>query len=109
MKKFKSHGKAEIAKLFARHFKLSEHIEYVKKTPINIAVGTPGRIVGLVEAEDALRLEKLRYLIIDANYIDSKKRTIFDIPETVRDTFAILIHPEIRKRITADKLRVVFY
>ena len=109
LKKFKSHGKAEIAKLFARHFKLSEHIEYVKKTPINIAVGTPGRIVGLVEAEDALQLDKLRYLIIDANYIDSKKRTIFDIPETVRDTFTILIHSEIRTRIAADKLKVVFY
>lgn len=109
LKKFKSHGKAEIAKLFARHFKLSEHIEYVKKTPINIAVGTPGRIVGLVGAEDALKLEKVRYLVIDANYIDSKKRTIFDIPETVRDTITILTNPEIRKRIVADKLKVVFY
>jgi len=110
LKKFKSPGKAEIAKLFARHFKLAEHIEYVKKTLINIAVGTPGRIRGLVEAESGvLKLEKLRYLVIDANYIDGKKRTIFDIPETVRDLFGILAHEQIRKRIADDKLRVVFY
>lgn len=110
LKKFQSHGKAEIAKLFARHFKLSEHIAYVKKTPISIAVGTPGRIRALVEAEDGvLKLEKLRYLVIDANYIDSKRRTIFDIPETVRDLFGVLVHEKTRKRIADDKLRVVFY
>lgn len=110
LKKFQSHGKAEIAKLFARHFKLAEHITYVKKTPINIAVGTPGRIRALVEAENGvLRLEKLRYLIIDANYTDTKRRTIFDIPETVRDLFEILVHEKIRERIAEDKLRIVFY
>ena len=110
MKKFRSAGKAEVAKLFARHFKLSEHIKYVKTTPIHIAIGTPGRIKALVEAEDgALKLEKLRYLIIDANYMDGKKRTIFDIPETVRDLFGILGESEVRKRITKDTLKIVFY
>ena len=89
---------------------MSEHIEYVKKTSINIAVGTPGRIKALVEAEDEpLKLEKLRYLVIDANYTDGKKRTIFDIPETLRDTFGILAHEQIKKRISEDKLKVVFY
>jgi protein CMS1 len=89
---------------------LAEHIKYVKTTLINIAVGTPGRIRGLVEAEDgALKLEKLRYLVIDANYTDGKKRTIFDIPETVKDTFAILAQSEVRKRIADGKLKVVFY
>jgi hypothetical protein len=77
---------------------------------INIAVGTPGRIRGLVEAEDGvLKLEKLRYLVIDANYTDGKKRTIFDIPETVKDTFAVLAHVEVRKRIADGKLKVLFY
>lgn len=77
---------------------------------INIAVGTPGRIRGLVEVEDGvLKLDKLRYLVIDANYTDGKKRTIFDIPETVKDTFAILAHAEVRKRIADGNLKVVFY
>jgi U3-containing 90S pre-ribosomal complex subunit len=77
---------------------------------MNIAVGTPGRIRGLVEAEDGvLKLEKLRYLIVDANYVDGKKRTIFDIPETVRDLFGVIGHDEVRKRIKEGKLRIVFY
>ena len=64
----------------------------------------------MAEAEGgALKFEKLRYLVIDANYVDGKKRTIFDIPETVRDLFGIIVHEDIRKRIADDKLRVVFY
>lgn len=34
----------EIAKLFAKHFKLEEHAHYLKKTRVGAAVGTPGRI-----------------------------------------------------------------
>lgn len=34
----------EVAKLFARHFKLAEHSSYLKRTKISAAVGTPGRI-----------------------------------------------------------------
>ena len=82
----------------------------MKKTHIGIAVGTPGRIKALVEVEDdGLKLDKLRYLVIDANYVDGKKRTIFDIPETVKDLFGIIMHEVLRKRIADDRLRVVFY
>ena len=110
VKKYRTPGKGDVAKLFARHFKLSEHIEYVKKTYISIAVGTPGRMKALVEVEnEGLKLDKLRYLIIDANYVDGKKRTIFDIPETVKDLFGITMHEDLRKRIADDKVRVVFY
>jgi U3-containing 90S pre-ribosomal complex subunit len=77
---------------------------------MNIAVGTPGRIRALVDAEDGvLKLGKLRYLVVDANYIDGKRRTIFDIPETVRDLFGVIGHDEVRKRIKEGKLRMVFY
>jgi protein CMS1 len=34
----------DIAKLFAKHFKLEEHSRYLKKTRVGAAVGTPGRI-----------------------------------------------------------------
>jgi protein CMS1 len=34
----------EVAKLFARHFKLEDHVTYLKRTKIAAAVGTPGRI-----------------------------------------------------------------
>ena len=34
----------DVAKLFARHFKLEDHVTYLKRTKIGVAVGTPGRI-----------------------------------------------------------------
>jgi protein CMS1 len=33
-----------VAKLFARHFKLEEHVKYLKANKIGSAVGTPGRV-----------------------------------------------------------------
>ena len=35
---------AGVAKLFAKHFRLEEHVSYLKKTKIGTAVGTPGRV-----------------------------------------------------------------
>lgn len=34
----------DVAKLFAKHFKVSEHVEYLDKTKVGVAVGTAGRI-----------------------------------------------------------------
>jgi len=35
---------AGVAKLFAKHVKLEEHVDYLKKTKIGSAVGTPARV-----------------------------------------------------------------
>ena len=35
---------ADVAKLFAKHFKLQEHVEYLRKAKVGAAVGTPGRV-----------------------------------------------------------------
>lgn len=34
----------DVAKLFAKHFKLEEHVAYLKRSKIGSAVGTPGRV-----------------------------------------------------------------
>lgn len=34
----------DVAKLFAKHFKLEEHVAYLKRSKIGSAAGTPGRI-----------------------------------------------------------------
>jgi U3-containing 90S pre-ribosomal complex subunit len=54
-------------------------------------------------------LDKARYLVVDANYVDAKKRTIFDIPETAKDLIGIISHEKFKKRIKEGKLKVVFY
>ena len=40
---------AKIAKLFAKHIKLKEAIEEVKRTRMNIGVGTPQRVIDLLD------------------------------------------------------------
>lgn len=40
---------ALVAKLFAKHIKLNEAVESVKKSRINIGVGTPQRVIALLE------------------------------------------------------------
>lgn len=43
-KKLRGDKGCEVAKLFAKHFKLSDHVSYLKRTKVGAAVGTPGRI-----------------------------------------------------------------
>ncbi|WVO14720.1 hypothetical protein L204_102358 [Cryptococcus depauperatus] len=76
-------GKGEVAKLFAKHFKLSDQVKYLKKTKVSIAVGTPAR-VGKLLAEDAIQITKDTVLLLDVGHQDRKTRTILTLPE-VRD------------------------
>ena len=39
----------DVAKLFAKHVKLDEHIAYLRRTKLAAAAGTPGRIGQLLE------------------------------------------------------------
>lgn len=43
-KKLQGDKGGDVAKLFAKHFKLAEHVTYLKRTKIGTAVGTPGRL-----------------------------------------------------------------
>lgn len=43
----------DVGKLFAKHFKLAEHAEYLAKTKVGIAVGTPNRIGKLLSETGA--------------------------------------------------------
>lgn len=83
----------EVAKLFAKHFKLAQHVSYLKRTKVGAAVGTPGRIGKLlcetgefalmtlrvlvdsmlIFAADALTISALSHIILDITYRDSKK------------------------------------
>jgi protein CMS1 len=54
-KRLRSEKGGEVAKLFAKHFKLSHHVEYLKRTKIASAVGTPGRLGKLLSEAGASR------------------------------------------------------
>ncbi|KAG1756282.1 U3-containing 90S pre-ribosomal complex subunit-domain containing protein [Suillus paluster] len=115
---------ADVAKLFARHFKLEEHVSYLKRSKIGSAVGTPGRIGKLLcetgelnttlennmseTFSDALSVAQLTHIILDVSYQDTKKRSLLDIPETRDEVFrTVLGAPKVLKGIQEGKIQLV--
>ncbi|RDD37139.1 Protein CMSS1 [Trichoplax sp. H2] len=82
-------GKCCTIKLFAKHFKLHQHVELLKGK-VHFAVATPNRVHKLV-TEDALKLDKLKYVILDWNYRDAKERRLLDIVEIREDITQLLL------------------
>ncbi|WWC88062.1 uncharacterized protein L201_002965 [Kwoniella dendrophila CBS 6074] len=76
-------GDGEVAKLFAKHFKLADQVKYLHQKKVSIAVGTPAR-VGKLLTEDAIKITSETVLLLDISHQDSKTRTILNLPE-VRD------------------------
>jgi len=100
----------DIAKLFGKHFKLDEHSRYLKKTRVGAAVGTPGRIGKLMTETDSLSNSALSHIVIDTTFRDSKKRNIFDIPETKEELFRTVLGADgVRKALAGGTLTVVLF
>ena len=133
VRKFQSKENA-VAKLFAKHIKLKEQAEYCKKSRIGIGVGTPERVLALMKegtgegsnhphsihrkwrlicfvcvCAGALKLEDLKRIIIDASYIDQKKRGIFEIKETQKSVMDFLCSEKLKKRILDGNTIIIFY
>lgn len=94
--------RAIVGKLFAKHIKLEEAKQFLQRTRIGIGVGTPSRLIDLIES-GALKLEALERIVIDGSYIDQKKRGIFDIKEVHFPLLQLLTRPELRERYGAEK------
>lgn len=101
---------ALVAKLFAKHIKLKESIETVKKARISIGVGTPQRIIDLLE-DGALKAEGLERIVVDASHIDVKKRGMLDMKETLVPLVELLTRKEFRERYESGEkgLEVLFF
>lgn len=48
-KKLRGEKGGEVAKLFAKHVKLDEHVVFLRRTKLSAAAGTPGRLGKLLE------------------------------------------------------------
>ncbi|KAL7283219.1 hypothetical protein ACG7TL_002646 [Trametes sanguinea] len=90
-KRLRGEKGGDVAKLFAKHFKLEEHVAYLKRTKIAAAVGTPGRLGKLLCDTDALATTALTHIILDVSYRDAKQRTLLDIPETRNEVFRTVL------------------
>ncbi|KAL5511818.1 CMS1 [Sanghuangporus vaninii] len=99
----------DVAKLFARHFKLEEHVAYLKRAKIGSAVGTSGRI-GKLLCEGALSTSALTHIILDVTYKDAKKRSMLDIPETRDEIFRSVLGAEsVRQGIQRQRIQFVLF
>ncbi|KAJ9641475.1 Protein cms1 [Coniosporium apollinis] len=109
LRKFQSKD-ATVAKLFAKHIKLKEAIESCKKTRMGIGVGTPQRIIDLLD-DGALSSDNLKRIVIDASHIDQKKRGILDMKEIEVPLVQLLGREEFKKRYGAaeKRLELLFY
>ncbi|KAI9433980.1 U3-containing 90S pre-ribosomal complex subunit-domain containing protein [Lactarius indigo] len=101
---------AGVAKLFAKHCKLEEHINLLKKTKFGSAVGTPSRVGKLLCETDALSVSALTHIVLDVSHRDAKKRCLLDIPETRDEVFrTVLGAPQVMEQIKAGKTHIVLF
>lgn len=83
----------------------------MQTTRMGIGVGTPQRVNDLLEAK-ALKVEKLERIVIDASFIDGKKRGVLDMRETVGPLVRLLAREELRTKYTEDdstKVELIFF
>ncbi|GAA5932884.1 Cms1p [Sporobolomyces koalae] len=101
----------DVGKLFAKHFKLKEHAEYLDKTYVGIAVGTPNRIEKLLNDSPggALKLTHLSHLILDTTHLDAKKRSLMDLPDARGDLFKLLASKPLIERLREGKMKIVLF
>ncbi|KAG6891034.1 hypothetical protein C0992_010696 [Termitomyces sp. T32_za158] len=100
----------EVAKLFAKHFKLTEHVAHLRRTKVGAAVGTPGRIGKLLCETDALAVSALSHIILDVTWKDSKKRSLLDIPETRDEVFkSVLGDQKVLQAIMKGTIQVILF
>ncbi|KAG6813603.1 hypothetical protein H0H92_009220 [Tricholoma furcatifolium] len=109
-KKLRGDKGGEVAKLFAKHFKLSEHVTYLRRTKVGAAVGTPGRIGKLLCETDGLSVSALSHIMLDITYRDSKKRSLLDIPETRDEVFkTVLGAPKVLEGIKKGTIQLILF
>jgi protein CMS1 len=110
----------EIVKLFGKE-KLKDQATMLSTTRVSIAVGVPGRVAALLapadgEAEDgSLKVRQLEQIILDASYLDSKKRGLLQIKEVCRDLATVLGGGDeggarkIRQRLRDGQTQILFF
>ncbi|KAF4272993.1 hypothetical protein KXV22_006361 [Aspergillus fumigatus] len=94
-----------VGKLFAKHIKLEEAKQFLQRARTGLGVGTPARILDLIDA-GSLKLDELERIVIDGSYIDQKQRGIFDMKETHLPLLQLLTRSEFRERYGAKQKRI---
>lgn len=81
---------SKIIKLWSRHIKPKEQLELINRRESLFGVGTPNRIYKLFTLNGFSICKRLKFIIIDLSYLDSKSRKMLDIPEVEKDLWELL-------------------
>ncbi|KAK7738989.1 Protein cms1 [Cytospora paraplurivora] len=100
-RKFQRKGNV-VSKLFAKHFKVEEQVRFLAKNKTGIAIGTPARLMDLLD-NGALSVEHLKRIVVDASYIDQKKRGVLDMKDTIMPLAKWLTRKEFKDRYIDDE------
>lgn len=95
-RKFQKKGNV-VSKLFAKHFKVEEQKKFLAKSKTGIAIGTPARLMELLD-NGSLSVEYLKRIVVDASYIDQKKRGVLDMKDTMMPLSKWLTRNEFKER-----------
>lgn len=98
------HRACRIAKLFSKHFKVQEQLDYLSSHAVCVGIGTPARLSKLVDC-GALDTAKLQYLILDLT-LDAKKKTLVDIKET-SDELWFFLTKYCQSKVKEKNLKIV--
>ncbi|KAJ2439455.1 cms1 ribosomal small subunit, partial [Coemansia sp. RSA 2440] len=79
--------KRPVAKLFSRHIKIDTQKKMLEEGAVDVAVGTPNRVLRLLRDGD-LKVNRLKLVAIDC-WQDEKMRVVVDMDDTRSDLFAI--------------------
>ena len=69
---------------------------------IGIAVGTPQRLLDLLE-KDVLKTSGLKRILIDGSHVDQKKRSIFDMKELSEPLIKLLSSRPVKDKFDAEE------
>ncbi|EPE04451.1 hypothetical protein F503_03513 [Ophiostoma piceae UAMH 11346] len=106
-----------VSKLFAKHIKLAEAVSNLQSHRTGIAVGTPARLIDLLD-NSALSVAQLQRIVVDVSHIDQKKRGVLDMQDTALPVAKWLARPEFKARYgrarkgegeASKPLSIVFY
>lgn len=81
------HRGCPIAKLFAKHMKVPEQATYLTENPVNVALGTPNRLLKLA-TEGHLEVDGVGVVALDMR-ANAKKQSLVDIPDVANDFWGL--------------------
>lgn len=90
-----------VAKLFAKHMDMADQVAMLRQNKYGIGVGTPNRLLKLVE-EGALMMERTERVLVDCHE-DGKRFTVCTMNDTAPDLMEFInraVLPQIRTRKT---------